>query len=283
MTSGSVLSRSRRAVPAHAGRRASAGRENPGGAVDAATPSAARMYDYMLGGKDNYAPDRDLADRALLAAPVLSRLVRVNRAFLRQATRHLAGQAGIRQFLDIGCGLPAGDDVGQTVRTAAPGSRVVYVDNDPMVLSHARALLAVDGDTDAVAADLRDPAGIVRHPEVTALIDFSEPVGVLLLSVLHSLTDADDPRGIVARLLAGLPPGSHVVVSHAERTPGLDAVAELYQEADVPFAPRTREEIAALSAGLEPVSADPALPLPGHGRRINAEVPLIGSIGRKPA
>ncbi|GAA2069964.1 SAM-dependent methyltransferase [Actinomadura alba] len=286
MTSGTVLSMGRSAAPSRAVRRSLRATGNPAGGIDSTTPSAARMYDHYLGGKDNYAVDRALAERALRRAPIISRLVRVNRAFLGDSVRLLAQQAGIRQFLDIGCGLPTHDNVDDIVRRVDPACRVAYVDNDPMVFSHARALLAVSGDTKAFAADLREPGEILGHPELTQLIDFSEPVAVLLLSVLHFISDAENPRRIIDDLLSGLPPGSHVVISHAERTPDLEAVSALYQEADVPFTPRSRQEIAGLSHGLELFPPYPVnLPLSrfGHQLRIRGTVPLIGCIGRKPA
>ncbi|GAA2433142.1 SAM-dependent methyltransferase [Actinomadura vinacea] len=244
------------------------------GAEAVPAPSAARMYDYYLGGKDNYAPDRELADRVLATAPFLPRLVRANRAFLRHAARFLAERAGMRQFLDIGCGLPAPENLDDIVRRVDPSCRVAYADNDPLVLSHARALLAVDGNTDAFEADLRDPAALLAHPALRRLIDFDEPVAVLLMSVLHFVTDAENPWAIMDGLLAGLPPGSHVVISHSVRTPEQDAVAALYREADVPFTPRAPEAIAELYRDLEPVPC--AVHPPGMG----AQVPLACFVGR---
>jgi hypothetical protein len=286
MTSGSVLSIGRAAAPSRAARRPPGERAASAGGIDITTPSAARMYDHYLGGKDNYAVDRALAERALRRAPIISRLVRVNRAFLGDSVRFLAQRAGLRQFLDIGCGLPTHDNVDDIAGRIDPGCRVAYVDNDPMVLSHARALLAVGDRTGAFAADLREPGEILRHPELTRLIDLDEPVAVLLLSVLHFITDAENPRRILDDLLSGLPPGSHVVITHAERTPDLEAVSALYQEADVPFTPRSRQEMADLFHGLELFPPYPVnLPLSrfGHQLRIRGTVPLIGCIGRKPA
>ena len=223
-------------------------------------PNAARMYDYYLGGKDNYTADRALACRVAEAAPVVPLVARANRAFLRRAVAFLAGPAGMRQFLDVGCGLPGQESVHGMAREADPSCRVVYADNDPLVLSHARARLAVSGATAVFDGDLRDPQALLAHPVPRRLLDFDRPVAVLLLSVLHFVTDAEAPREIMDGLLAGLPPGSHVVISHAVRTPELDAAALLYREADVPFTPRTREEIAELHRGLEPVEAFPSGP-----------------------
>lgn len=276
------------------GRRPGSRRSGPFGPEDGAAasagtgamaPSAARMYDHYLGGKDNYAADRDLAERALRTAPVISRLVRVNRAFLAHAAGLLADQVGLRQFLDIGCGLPGRENVGDVVRRIDPACRVAHVDNDPMVLSHARALLAVNANTKAFEADLREPGDILGHAELGRLIDFDEPVAVLLLGVLHFITDAENPYQIVDHLLKGLPPGSHVVISHAERTPELEAVSALYREAGLPFVPRSRQEMTGLFHGFEPIPPYPAnLPLSRSGRHPGTSdtLPLIGYIGRKP-
>ncbi|MFF5258226.1 SAM-dependent methyltransferase [Actinomadura viridis] len=263
------------------------GARGPAGGLDTAPPSSARVYDYLLGGKDNYAVDRDLAERALREAPVLGSLARVNRAFLHRATRFLAERAGLRQFVDIGCGLPAYETVDAIVRRVHPDCRVAYVDKDPMVLAHARALMALDGGTDVFAGDVREPATILGHPGLRRLIDLDEPVAVLLVGVLHYLTDADDPDGVVGALVAALPPGSHVVVSHAVRTPRLDAAAGIYRSAGVPFTPRSRERIARLTEDLEQLR--PVLPFPAdlalspRGPRPGEHMPLAGHIGRKPA
>nr|BFE30361.1 hypothetical protein GCM10010200_026120 [Actinomadura rugatobispora] len=295
MTSGPVLSMDARDPAALPGRRAGGRRGRPVPET-APEPNAARMYDYYLGGKDNYAVDRELAGRVVDAAPVVPLVARANRAFLRRSVRFLAESAGMRQFLDIGCGLPALENVNGLARAVDPSCRVAYADNDPMVLSHARALLAVDDLTDAFGGDLRDPEALLGHPAPRRLIDFDEPVAVLLLSVLHFVTDAEDPRAIMDGLLAGLPPGSHVAISHAARTPELDAVAALYRdEADVPFTPRTREAIAELCRGLEPVEAFPAgpplpvsvpAPVPDRFPRSagleSDPMPLACFVGRKP-
>jgi SAM-dependent methyltransferase len=281
VTVGSVLS---------IGRRAGAGRAGPEIAtapvgIDATSPSVARMYNHYLGGKDNYVVDRDLAERALRTAPIIYGVAQANRAFLHYAAWVLAGQAGIRQFLDIGCGLPAHVNLDDVVRRVDPSCRVAYLDNDPMVLSHARALLAVDGDTGAFEADLREPGALLAHPELRQLIDLGEPVAVFLLEVLPFIADADDPGGIVDELVRGLPAGSHLVISHAERTPELDAVAAIYRDAGISFTPRSRPEIAGFFHELEPV-APPTTDLPPSYSRndlmIGGAMPLVGHIGRKP-
>ncbi|MEW2355448.1 SAM-dependent methyltransferase [Spirillospora sp. NPDC029432] len=247
-----------------------------------ARPSAARVYDYHLGGKDNYAADRDLAERAVRRAPVISRLVRANRAFLRRVCLLLAAEDGIRQFVDIGCGLPARDNVDDVVRRADPSCRVAYVDNDPMVVSHARALLAAGGRCGAFEADLRDPGALLATPGLRRLIDFHRPVGVLLFGVLHFVTDAEDPAAVFAELLAGLPPGSRVAVSHAERTPALEAVAALYRDAGIPFTPRSAAELDEITRGLRPAGPPLGLAVAGGRPVLGASVPLLGRIGRTP-
>jgi hypothetical protein len=283
VTLGSVLSLTQGATPLRAGPLLGGDGRSTAGERHGAAPNVARMCDYYLGGKDNYAADRDLAERVLRQAPIISRLVQINRTFLGNAARFLAGQAHIRQFLDIGCGLPTRDDLCDIVRRVDPACRVAYVDNDPMVLVHARALLAANAGTHAVEADLREPGTIFGHPDVRQLIDFDEPVAVLLLSVLDFVADAENPYGIVDDLLMSLAPGSHVVISHAERTPELEAVSWLYREAGVTFTPRSRQEIAELSRGLElisPYPADLSLRHSGHRLRAGSRMPLIGCIGR---
>ncbi|TDD14421.1 SAM-dependent methyltransferase, partial [Nonomuraea diastatica] len=182
--------------------------------VDTASPSVSRVYDFMLGGKDNYESDREMARLALEVAPDAPEAARAAREFLRRVVRHLTAEAGIRQFLDIGSGLPTQGNVHEIAQASAPGTRVAYVDNDPIVLVHGRALLAVDDTTTVVEADLRQPDKILDDPEVARLIDFTEPVGLLLLGILHHLPDEDDPAGLTARLVSRLPPGSHLAVSH---------------------------------------------------------------------
>ncbi|MQY04157.1 SAM-dependent methyltransferase [Actinomadura macrotermitis] len=235
--------------------------------VGATAPNAARVCDYLLGGKDNYSADRGLAERVLRAAPVVSRTVRANRVFLERSVRAL-GRLGLRQFLDIGCGFPAESNVGDIARRTVPDAKVAYVDNDPVVLAHARALLATGPGLVAFEGDLREPHLIMGHPALKETFDPREPVALLLSGVLHFVTDEEGPRRIVAGLLRELPAGSHVVLTHAVRTPGLAAVTGLYREAGLPFVPRSRSEIAGLCAGLRPVDAvarpDEALPLACH-------------------
>ena len=181
---------------------------------DVTMPHPARVYDYLLGGKDNFEADREAAEAILKVAPEVRTMARENRRFLGRAVRYLAGGAGVRQFLDIGTGIPAAGNTHEVAQRAAPESRVVYVDNDPSVLVHARALLdsGPEGRTDYIEADLRDPETILRDAGKT--LDFTQPVALLLVAILHFIPDADDPRALVAAYRDALPPGSFLVITH---------------------------------------------------------------------
>jgi hypothetical protein len=174
----------------------------------------ARMYDYLLGGKDNYAADREAADAWLKIDPGAAFTARANRAFLGRAVRYLAADAGIRQFLDIGTGIPTAGNTHEVAQAIAPESRVVYVDYDPIVLAHARALLTSSeaGVTDYIDADLRDTDAILRR--ASEVLDFTRPVAVTLLAILHGIPDADDPHAIVAQIMNAVPSGSYLAISH---------------------------------------------------------------------
>ncbi|MES9542885.1 MULTISPECIES: SAM-dependent methyltransferase [unclassified Actinomadura] len=219
-------------------------------------PASARVYGWALGGKDNYQVDRDFALKTAPAFPESIDITRQNRLFLYRAVRYLAAEAGIRQFLDMGCGLPTDNNVHQVAQRFAPDARVVYVDHDPIVLAHARALLGGDGSTVVITADFRDTQAILAEPEVERLIDFDEPLAVLFLSVGHHLTDADDPRGIIRTVMDRAVPGSHlafsqIVCSDPDRAADLDA---RMSAAGIPWQNRNRDEVdALLSDGLEPV------------------------------
>jgi S-adenosyl methyltransferase len=186
----------------------------------------ARVYNAWLGGKDNYAADRDAAAQAVAANPDIRPAVHANRAFLGRAVRHLATEAGIRQFLDIGTGIPTANNTHEVAQRAVPECRIVYVDNDPVVLAHARALLTSrpEGATAYIDADLRDTGTILR--QAAATLDFSRPIGLVLVAILQYIPDSDDPYGITTRLLASLPPGSHLVISHPASDVGAAKVAE---------------------------------------------------------
>jgi len=225
--------------------------------LDVTVPNVARIYDWLLGGKDNFAADREAARRLLTAVPGAAKAARANRAFLARAVRYLAEDAGIRQFLDIGTGLPTQGNVHEIAQAADPRARVVYCDNDPMVVVHANALLADNLTVAASQADLRDPDYLFTRPVTRALIDTSQPLAVLLVAVLHFLPDSDDPWGLVKQITRKLAPGSYVVVSHVTRDEipagAARAAAEVYEDASAPGVPRTREEIARFFAGLEMV------------------------------
>jgi hypothetical protein len=178
----------------------------------------ARVYDYWLGGKDNFPADRALAEHIMEAIPTMRDMAAANRAFLTRAVRHLSGEAGIRQFLDIGTGIPTSPNVHEVAHATAPGARVVYVDNDPIVHAHARALLTGGdaGETAFILADLREPKSILDHPTLTATLDLSQPVAVLMVAVLMYFEDSDSPNPfeMVATLLEPMPSGSYVAISH---------------------------------------------------------------------
>ena len=185
--------------------------------LDTGTAHIARVYDFWLGGKENFAADRAVGEEALEAFPGLISSVRANRAFLARTVRYLTRERGIRQFLDIGTGIPASNNTHEVAQSVAPETRVVYVDNDPMVLAHARALLASGphGATDYIDADLRDTGKILEVAGQT--IDFTEPVAVMLIAVLHLIRDEDNPRRIIEELMAAVPPGSSLSISHVSQ------------------------------------------------------------------
>jgi hypothetical protein len=182
--------------------------------VDTKRANIARVYDYWLGGTHNFLADQDLARAISAVEPNIRDIVRANRAFIGRAVRHLAA-AGVRQFLDIGSGIPTEGNVHEVAQQAAPGSRVVYVDVDPVAIAHSRAILTGRPGTGVVPADLRQPERILAHPVTRELLDPAQPTGLLLVQVLHFLSDAEDPWAVVARLRDGLAPGSHLVLGHA--------------------------------------------------------------------
>jgi hypothetical protein len=256
--------------------------------LDTGIPHPARVYDYFLGGTDNYAADREAGDRVIAAQPSVLPAVRANRAFLRRAVQYLAGEAGIRQFLDIGTGLPTNENTHQIAQRIAPESRIVYVDNDPIIAVHARALLdsSAEGATTYLQADARDPDKILR--EAARTLDFSQPVGVMMLAVMHFIPDSDDPPGIVSRLMAAVAPGSYLTASEATRDIDTERITQAAgafnnQRVAAQFTPRTHAEILRYFAGLELV--EPGLvPLPEwRGLAKPAEwIPAYGGVARKP-
>jgi len=185
-----------------------------GSQIDASRPNIARVYDYLLGGKDNFEADRELGEKIKKAMPGVRLGVEQQRAVLRRVVRHLVGEAGIRQIIDIGSGLPTAGNVHQVAQEVAPGTRVVYVDHDPVVLAHARALMADNETTIAIDGDARRPAEILADPELNRLIDRDQPIGLLLCGILHHILDDEDPAGITAAYRAALPAGSYVFIHH---------------------------------------------------------------------
>jgi SAM-dependent methyltransferase len=222
--------------------------------VDLDRPSVARVYDYYLGGSHNFAADRAFAEQVLKAMPAVAGLARSNRAFLRRALRDLAGQ-GVRQFLDLGSGIPTVGNVHEVLADAGvEDSRVVYVDHDPVAVAHSRAILADVPGTAVVAGDLRSPAEILAQPQVQGLLDFSRPIAFLLVAVLHFVPDEQRPADIVAGYAAAGVPGSHVVLSHAGLDRPLTAAEEeaweMYRRSPTPLILRTKDQIAALLGDL---------------------------------
>lgn len=196
---------------------------------DASRPHVARVYDYLLGGKDNFASDRTIGDRMLASIPAVQLGVRAQRDVLGRVVRYLVGDVGLRQLLDIGSGLPTADNVHEIAQRIDPATRVVYLDNDPIVLSHAEALLADDGSAFVVEGDLRDPAGILSHPDVRRHLDWEQPIGLLMCGILHYVLDEEHPGDVVATLYRALPSGSYVFIHHLLATED-PAAAELQEQ-----------------------------------------------------
>jgi hypothetical protein len=263
--------------------------------INTSVPNPARIYDYFLGGKDNFLADREVAEQLVAIAPVAVDVVEDNRAFLRRAVRVLTEEAGIRQFIDLGSGLPTQGNVHEVAQAIAPDARVLYVDNDAMVVAHSRALLAGD-NTVAIQADLRDPDRILDHPKVRELIDFGRPIGLLLIAILHFLPDEEDPVGIVRRFRDALPTGSCLAISHAtkdipvrpdmspEEMAEMGARAErLYQLTTATLVARTRAQVERFFDGFDLL--DPGLVEIQRWRPDDQEPRLpggfYGGVGRK--
>jgi len=266
--------------------------EAPEPQIDVSRPHPARMYDYYLGGKNHYAADREVADKVLAGAPSARTGPRENRAFLGRAVRFLAAEAGVRQFLDIGTGLPTTNNVHEVAQRIAPSSRVVYVDNDPLVLAHARALLtsSPEGRTAYIQADLRNPDAILNDPVTREVLDFSQPIALMLVAILHFIPDEFRPAQILATLVDALPPGSYLVASQVsmEDNPALIGNAmDAYRAAGLPAQARDSGDFARLAfAGLELVPPGVVLvsewrPESGSPRPAPAELSLYGGVGRK--
>jgi len=252
------------------------------------------MYDYYLGGKDNFAVDRETAELALQNWPSGPIAARENRGFLARAVSYLAGEVGVRQFLDIGTGLPSANNTHEVAQQIAPDSRIVYADNDPLVLAHARALLTSTraGRTAYIEADLREPEKILASPAVRDTLDFGQPIALMLVAILHFFTDGEDPGAITETLLAAMPPGSYLVASHLtpEHNPeSIHGMEHTYRARGVTVRSRSADEFGrTFFSGLEFVPPGVVLtsewrpetagPRPGAG-----EVNAYGAVGRKPA
>ena len=257
--------------------------------LDTSVAHPARVYDYWLGGKDNFAADRSAAEAIIAVRPAIVRDIRANRAFMRRAVAHLAA-GGVRQFLDIGTGIPTKPNLHEVVQDIASDARIVYADNDPVVLSHARALLAStpEGATSYLQADLRDPGMILQ--EAARTLDFARPVAVVLVSILQLISDEDDPYGIVARLMGTVAAGSYLVLTHPASDIGGERVAEsarrYNQSVVTPVTLRTFDQVSRFFDGLELI--EPGIvqchrwhPEPGVSAG-EYEVAGWGAVGRKP-
>ena len=254
---------------------------------DFSIPSPARMYDYWLGGKDNFPADREAARQVIAAYPDVRRLARANRRFLTRAVWFMAAHR-IRQYIDLGTGIPTSPNVHEIARQAIPDARIVYVDNDPVVTSHSHALRATNDGVIAIHGDIRRPQDILTRPELTALIDFTKPVGILFISVLHFISPDEDLGGIVAAFRWRMAPGSYLAISHATTDgadPGVLAeIAQVYKEATAPAVPRPAVQIRELFTGLdlvEPGLVDVSQWRPDIRAR-PTKLRILGGVGRRP-
>ncbi|MBO4209595.1 SAM-dependent methyltransferase [Micromonospora echinofusca] len=257
--------------------------------IDIERPSVARMYDYYLGGSHNFAVDRAAAQAMIAAVPEAPLMAQANRAFLRRAVQFLL-DAGVRQFLDIGSGIPTVGNVHEIATRSAPDARVVYVDTDPVAVAHSREILRGNPSATVIQEDLRRPAEILAHPELRRLLDFSEPIAVMIVAVLHFVPDSDDPAGIIATLRRTLPPGSYLVLSQASAdgraTDEEKREAErVYRNTDNPLTVRSRTALTALFDGFDLV--DPGVvwvpewrPDSPDAAEHAAQSAFIGGVGR---
>lgn len=226
------------------------------------------MYDYFLGGKDNYPADREAAEKAIALMPpgVVRGAALQNRRFLIRAVRYLVGEAGIRQFLDIGTGLPTMENVHEVAQAIAPRSTIVYVDYDPVVLTHARDLLLHNDRAKIIGHDVREPERILADPELRALIDLNRPVAVMLVAILQFIRDSEDPAGLVRRLMDPMPSGSYLVLSHTTADSDAQArtAAEIYDKATAPMLLRSHAEVTGFFCGLDLVEPGVVWPSRWH-------------------
>jgi len=261
--------------------------------INTSEPHPARIYDYFIGGKNHFAADRQTAREILRRSPAAHIAARENRAFLGRAVRYLAAEAGIGQFLDIGTGLPTTSNVHEVAQDIIPSARVVYVDNDPLVLTHARALLASapEGRTTYIHADLRDPAAILSHPDLRTVLDFGQPIALMLVAILHFIPDEFKPAEIIATLVDALPPGSYLAATHltTEHDPvATSAGQQTMRDAGMAMQKRDSDVFAGLAfSGLELVPPGVVLVSEwrpeGLGPRPQpAEVSCYAGVARKP-
>jgi len=234
------------------------GIEQPRVTIDTSVAHPARIYDYLLGGKDNFNADRQAARKVLDAIPMVQEEARANREFLHRAVAHTA-QQGVEQFLDIGTGIPTAGPTHQVAQSIVPGARIVYVDNDPIVLAHARALLATDDRTIALQADVRDPDAVLT--QARGLLDFTRPIGLMFIGLWYFIPDEDDPHGLAAIYRDAMAPGSHMLATHILDAPQIRQAARAYAEASAPLVGRSPHAITELF-GDWPL-ADPGL-VPVH-------------------
>ncbi|MEU7478722.1 SAM-dependent methyltransferase [Lentzea sp. NPDC042327] len=261
------------------------------GDIDLERPSVARVYDYWLGGAHNFAADRAVGQRALEVMPELRDVILNHRAFLRRVVRHLLG-AGVRQFLDLGSGIPTVGNVHEIAQGTDPAAKVVYVDVDPVAVAHSRSLLNGNGRVAVLQADVRDPAAVLGSPEVGGLLDFDEPIAVLMIALLHFVSDEEDPLGIIGGYRDRLAPGSHLAISHAgyeadEETGSYRAVRSVYDRDVTPMTYRNEAEFTRLFDGFDLVEPGvvrlpvwrPESPDDLNGSR--TPFPAFGALGRK--
>jgi len=223
--------------------------------IDVERPSAARIYDYFLGGSHNFAADREAAQQIMATIPDVPLLAQANRAFLRRVIRYLSS-AGVQQYLDLGSGIPTVGNVHEIAQQIEPRSRVLYVDIDPVAVAHSKEILAANEQASVIQEDLQYPDRILAHPETRALLDLSQPVAVLIVSVLHFLTDEDDPWAVTERLRTALPPGSYLAISHGAsetRRGDLEPGVGVYRRNGIGVIPRTGAAIARFFTGYEMV------------------------------
>ena len=260
----------------------------PADRIDTSRPHPARMYDYWLGGRDNYEVDREAAEAIIVGSPVIVEAVRANRAFMRRAVRSLVTDYGIRQIIDIGTGIPTSPNTHEIAQSAAPDAHVAYVDNDPIVGVHADARLTGPGKTGFLLADVRKPEAILEHPVVKSLIDFDRPVGLVMIALLHFITDAEDPAGIMATLRDALPSGSYLALSHgtadyAEQD--TEEATRVYGHSTASLNLRPYSEVAAFLDGFDLV--EPGLVTvtdwrPDDDGARGYRFGIYGAVGRKP-